>query len=428
MLRALRVRDFRLLWGAGLISSVGSWLLVLAVPAHVFLLTRSVTASGLTMAAEYLPWLALGPLAGVLADRWDRRRLMIAADVFRAGAVAFMLLGATASGCWLLYVALAAESGGTVVFAPALQARTPEVVGTGKLLSSANALNAVSDGVVRLIGGPLGGMLLAVCGFRVLICADVLSYLVSAAALAMTSRRPGQRAARSAPVREAGRDFASGWSALCGQPVARALAGVTVVFLAANAALSAVVVPFGVARLGGVRQTGYLFSALGVGFLLGAPAVRLLLDRVQPRYLLTGTLTATAAAYCLLFHSSSLAAALPAAVAVGMFGSMSLVVPQTTLQRVVPNSVLGRVTSVFLAGEAAVTLAGSVAGPALARLAQTSGVAVASSAVTLTAAVLAYLLVPVMKDYPRTVARGPAASGVPHEAAAKGSPATAAEP
>ena len=88
MLRALLVRDFRLLWAAGLVSSLGSWLLVLAVPAHVFLVTRSLAASGLTMAAEYLPWLLLGPVAGVLADRWDRRRLMIAADVFLAGAVA----------------------------------------------------------------------------------------------------------------------------------------------------------------------------------------------------------------------------------------------------------------------------------------------------------------------------------------------------
>ncbi len=187
MLRALRVRDFRLLWGAGLVSSVGTWLLVLAVPAHVYLVTRSLAASGLTMAAQCLPWLVLGPVAGVFADRWDRRRLMIAADVCRAGAVALMLLGSSAADRWVLYAALAAESTGTAVFAPALRARTPEILGTGKPLSSANALNAVSDGVVRLIGGPLGGVLLAAFGFRVLICADALSYLVSAAALAMTT-------------------------------------------------------------------------------------------------------------------------------------------------------------------------------------------------------------------------------------------------
>lgn len=394
MLLALRVRDFRLLWGAGLVSAAGTWLLVLAVPAHVFVVTRSLAASGLTVAVEYLPFLLLGPVAGVLADRWDRRRLMIAADVFRAGAVATMLAGASAGSYWVLYVALVAESAGTVVFTPALRARTPEIVGTGSVLTSANALNSVSDGVVRLVGGPLGGVLLAVLGFRALVAADAASYLVSAVALAMTSRLPGRRAARGGGLREICRELVPGVRVLRGQPVARALFVVTSVFLAANAALSAVVVPFGVERLGGSRQTGLLFAALGAGFLAGAPVIRVLLDRCQPRRLLAATLAATAAAFILLFRSSSLAAALPAAVAVGMSGSMSLVVPQTAVQRVVPNAALGRVSAVFGAGGAAATLLGALAGPALAQAIQLSGVAAAGSAATFAAALLAYLLVP----------------------------------
>ncbi len=86
-------------------------------------------------------------------------------------------------------------------------------------------------------------------------------------------------------------------------------------------------------RLGGSEHTGFLLPGLGAGYLLGAPAIRLLLDRMPPRDLLTGSLTATAAAFFGLFISSSLATALPAAAAVGMFGSMSLVIPQTAMQR-----------------------------------------------------------------------------------------------
>src|SRR5947208_994925 len=55
MLGALRIRDFRLLWGARLVSQLGSWLLVIAIPAHVFTLTGSVSATGLTVAADFLP-------------------------------------------------------------------------------------------------------------------------------------------------------------------------------------------------------------------------------------------------------------------------------------------------------------------------------------------------------------------------------------
>jgi len=394
VLQALRIRDFRLLWGAGLVSSLGSWLLVLAVPAHVFMTTRSLTATGMTLAADYLPLLLLGPVAGVFTDRWDRRRLMVAADLFRAAAVAMMLLAVSPGNYWIFYVALAAESSGTVLFTPALQARIPAIVGTGALLSSANTLNSVSSGIVRLIGGPLGGLLLVVVGIRALICADVLSYLISAVALLMTSRQASGRLPGNTTLRNVGRDLSAGVHILRTQPVARSLLPITVIFLAANASLSAVIIPFGIGHLGGSEQTGLVFCALGAGFLLAAPLLRALLDRLQPKHLLTASLATTAAAYFWLFHSSSLASAFPAAVGIGMFGSMSLVVPQTAVQRVIRNAALGRVTAVFLTGEAAATLAGAVAGPAVAQEAHLSTVATAATLAVLAGALLAHLLVP----------------------------------
>jgi MFS family permease len=396
MFQALQIRDFRLLWGGSLVSSFGSWLLILAIPAHIFLVTGSLRDTGLTLAAEYLPLLVLGPAAGVVTDRWDRRRLMIATNLFCAGAVAVMLLGISPGRYWVLYAALAAESSGSVLYAPAERARTPAIVGTGGLLSSANSLNAVADGTMRLVGGPLGGILLAVCGITWLICADVLSYLLAAAAMFLTSKSAGEHTDRTATIGDMARELMAGVRVLRDQPIARTLLPVTVIFLAANASLSAVLIPFGVQRLGGSEHTGFLLSCLGVGFLLGAPVIRALLDRVQPRTLLTASLAATAAGCFLLFTSSSLSAALPAAVAVGMFGSMSLVIPQTAVQRVIPNAVLGRISAVFLTGEAAATLVGAVAGPFLAQALHLAGVAAAASLVTLSAAALTWLIVPRM--------------------------------
>ena len=291
MFQALRIRDFRLLWTGGVISALGTWLLVLAIPAHVLLVTGSLRDTGLTLAAQFLPVLVFGPAAGVVTDRWDRRRLMIATSLFRAGAVAVMLLGVSPGRYWVLYAALIAESSGGVLYLPAWQARTPALVGTGTLLSSANSLNALADGAVRLVGGPLGGILLAACGVRWLICADVFSYLVSAAANTLTSRPAGTHANRATTISGVARDLAEGGRVLRGQPVARALLPVTVIFLAANASLSAMLIPLGIQRLGGSENTGIVLSGLGVGFLLGAPLLRALLDRVQPRSLLTVTLT-----------------------------------------------------------------------------------------------------------------------------------------
>ena len=394
MLRALRIPDFRLLWAGSLISSLGSWLLVLAVPAHILMATGSLRDTGLALAAEYLPVLLLGPIAGVVADRCDRRRLIIMANLSCAGSVAVMLAGTSPGRYRELYAALVAENSGAVLYAPALQAGTPAIVGTGPLLSSANALNSLSSGTVRLIGGPAGAILLAVCGIRWLICADVLSYLLSAGAMFLTSRTRGQHLYRKTTISGVARDIVHGTRVLRAQPLARALLPVTVIFLTANASLSAVLIPLGVQRLGGGEHTGYLLSSLGAGFLIGAPIIRLLLDRAQPRHLLTASLTATAAAYFLLFTSTSLATALPAAAAVGMSGSMSLVIPQTTMQRVIPNTALGRVSAVFVTGEAAATLTGAVAGPFLAQAAHLIAVATAASIGTLSAAALAYLIVP----------------------------------
>ncbi len=394
MLQALRVRDFRLLWAGSLVSALGSWLLILALPAHVFLVTGSLRDTGLILAAQYLPPLVLGPAAGVLTDRWDRRRIMIAASLFRAGAVAAMLLGTAPGRYWVLYAALVAESAGGVLYVPAWQARTPAVVGTGPLLNSANSLNAVADGAVRLIGGPLGGILLSVVGITWLICADALSYLLCAAALVMTSRPDRGPACRRAGIRAAARELVEGVRVLRDQPVARALLPVTVIFLAANASLSAVLIPFAVQRLGGSEHAGFLLSGLGVGVLLGAPVVRMLLNRWPARRPLTVTLTATAVAYFVLFTSSSLLTALPAAVAIGLSGSMSQVIVLTAVQRVIPGAALGRVGAAFVTGEAAATLLGAVAGPFLAQAVGLPGLAAAASAATLLAALLACLIVP----------------------------------
>ena len=370
------IRDFRFLWGGRAISLLGSWLLVVAVPAHVYALTGSVFATGLTLAAEYLPALLLGPVAGVLVDRWDRRRVMIVADLFRAGAVAGMLVGTPAA----IYVAVVAESVGAVVFRPAAQAHVPAVVGTGGELASANSWNAATDGVVRLVGPPLGGVLLVWAGFEVLVALDVASYLASAAAIALTRKR-----SRTKLVRQK--------VAFGELPLARVLLPLSGVFLAANAALSALLVPFGVRNLGGSAQVGVVLSALGAGFLGGAVLVRWL-DRVQLRTVLAVAQLCTAVGFAVLFSARDLVTAMVAAVVIGVFGSVTVVAPQTALQRVADNGQLGRISAAFLVVEAFATLIGAIAGPWLAESVALHVAAMAAAGVAAAGALVGAVTVP----------------------------------
>jgi MFS family permease len=391
--RALQIRDFQLLWSARLVSLLGSWLLTIAVPARVFLLTGSIAATGLTMAAEYLPWVVLGPLAGVVVDRWDRRRLMLTADFCRAGAVVVLLMARSPDTVWLLYLALAAENAGTALFNPAAQAHTPALVGTGPSLSSANSLNALTDGTVRLVGGPLGALIFAVAGYDVLVIADAASYLVSAAAILMTGPRPHPPNLRAATMRSLAVDLVDGLRALHAEPLSRALLPIRSVFLAANACLAAVLVPFALRNLGGTEQLGFLLSALGVGFLLGAPLVGLLVNHSQPRYALASSLATTAFCYFLLFRCSALATALAVAVVIGVTGPIDMNMPQALVQRMLPDVVLGRVSAVFFMGEAVATLLGALLGPVLAQATTLTVVAAMAAAVTLGTGLACLMLV-----------------------------------
>jgi MFS family permease len=399
VIEALRIRDFRLLWCSRLVSQLGSWLLVVAVPAYVFTLTGSLAATGLTLAAEYLPVVLMGPSAGVLVDRWDRRRVMIAADVVRAVAIASLLLVHDPGDIWLVYLALVLESLGTMLFRPAAQAHTPVVVGTGTALSSANALNAVTDGTVRLIGAPLGAALLGWAGFDLLVWLDTGTYLLSAAAIVLTAPLATPTPATSGGFGGILLDFREGLAFLRAERTARGLLLVNTLFLGANACLSALLVPYGITVLGGSEKIGLVMSALGVGFLLGAPLIRALVDRAPPAYLLGGMLAATGVSYTLLFSATTLETALPAAVLTGAGGSVALGAVQTTLQRTAPHDMLGRTSSVMFTCEAAVTLVGAISGPATAHLLSITWTAYLAGTATVLSGIAGLLLLPRRIDH-----------------------------
>ena len=85
-------RDLRLVLSAGLISMTGDWILRVGLVYRVYALTGSTVASALTMASSFVPQVLLGALAGVFADRWDRRRTMIAANLLLAAGLLPLLL------------------------------------------------------------------------------------------------------------------------------------------------------------------------------------------------------------------------------------------------------------------------------------------------------------------------------------------------
>ncbi|MET9269841.1 MFS transporter [Kribbella sp. NPDC003557] len=350
------MRDFRRLWLSGAISGIGSWLLVVAIPFHVFALTGSAVATGLTLALEALPPLLIGPWAGALLNRWDLARAMWIADLVSAAAVG-LILTADHDRIWPIYVAILLENTATTVFRPAARALLPAVVGTGKELARANAINAGTGSAIRLAAPPLGALLLAGPGIEFVLAVDIASYLLSAAIIATVRTR--RHPTTGEPPR-----------ALEGLRAAiehRALRGILIgqtAFLTANAGLTALLVPFTVDRLHAPGYVvGYLISGLGAGYLAGAALSTTAARLLGTRELLTLTQLATAAAFFGLFNAPNIPVAIAAAALIGLPGSILLITAQTTIQRAAPPEILPGVGAIFFAADSLALLIGALAAP-----------------------------------------------------------------
>jgi MFS family permease len=172
--------NFRRLYLASVISLGGDWFLLIALFGLMLRLTDQAIAVAFTIAAQDLTYFLASPFAGVLADRLDRRRLMIACDLSRAALVLGFLLVRTEDLVWLAYVLLALTAVFAAAFEPASMAAMPNLVDE-RDLSIANALSGSLWGTMLAVGGALGGVVAGVFGTDAAIVIDSVSFLLSAA-------------------------------------------------------------------------------------------------------------------------------------------------------------------------------------------------------------------------------------------------------
>jgi MFS family permease len=182
MFAVLRRRDFSLLWLSGLISVAGDWVLMIALPYYVYVATGSTLATAGMTAAELAPAILLSSFTGVFADRWNRKHILVVANLLQAAVVATLLL-VGAGWLWVVYVAAALQSAAAAFSQPAESALLPSLVPREQLVQ-ANALNALNNRLGRLAGVPLGAALLSWWGLDAVVLVDVLTFLVAAALVA----------------------------------------------------------------------------------------------------------------------------------------------------------------------------------------------------------------------------------------------------
>ncbi|HET9079806.1 MAG TPA: MFS transporter [Trebonia sp.] len=345
---ALRHRDFRVLLAGQGLSQVGDFLYNVALIALVYQRTGSALWAGVTSAARIVPMLVAGPFGGIVADRFSRRRVMVACDLTRLA----LMLALALVAAWHLPVVLAPVLAAlaTAAAAPSLPAAagvTPRLVPDADL-PGANAARSVFTAAAVILGPGLGGVLLLVSPALAFVI-NAATFGVSAACVlavrvggAFTVTRAASAAARPGPAGPGLlRDLADGAAALRGHPAAVRLLGAD---MACSFVLGTESVLFVlVARSAGLGLNGYafMFAALGVGGLVGT-ALASRAARLSQRRVLVAALSAVglSVAGVAVVHW---AAALLAVAAVG--GGAALLVEimmSTGLQRMLPREVFGR--------------------------------------------------------------------------------------
>jgi MFS family permease len=383
----LRERPFALLWASGLVSDIGDWMLLIGLPVFVFALTGSALTTSTVFVAELVPAIVVGQIGGVLVDRLDRRRLLVAASLVQAVGLLPLLLVDSPDRLWIVYVVAAVQSGLARICGPAVSALVPATVEAASL-AQANALTAVAGNVARLVGAPLGGLAIDQLGLRGIVVIDAVTFAV-AALLVAGVRVPARATAADVPPTQGDpgapdrrdselppgkpsfvADWLDGMRTIARVPVLRAAIAVGV---ASQVAQGIFVVLFVVFVLDVLHADGAAVGVIrgmqAVGGVVAGVVLARVAGRLATRTLVGGGFIAFGLISLVTWNAPALTTAIPVFVAlfviVGVPAVATFTGLQTAIQAAAPATHVGRVFAAFETGSGALQAVGVVAAGAL---------------------------------------------------------------
>jgi len=290
-LQPFRHRAFTLLWTAGLISTIGSWMQTVAVGALVISDTGKATWAVLVAAGGFLPIGLLSPVGGALADRLPRRPVLVLGNLAAAGSALLLavLVAAGRSSPAALVALVTVQGSASALIGPFQQAILPDLVPPTEFLAAVS-LNSAEFNLGRIAGPALAGATVAAFGYPVAFVANALSFLAVVLALGFVrlARPTGRADGLLSSLR-------SGYAAARAEPACRTAIG-TIALVAFLASPFIALVPVMARHLapGGARAvaqcTALLTTAQGVGAVLGALCLAPLAARLGRGRVLVGSL------------------------------------------------------------------------------------------------------------------------------------------
>ena len=339
-----RKRDFRLLWSAQLVSTIGTGLTDLAAGILVFKATGSALSVGLMFMATAIPTLVVGLIAGVFVDRYDRRKIMVIADLLRA-AIVFSIPFLHSINIALLYVAVAGVSTISQFFNPANDAVLPEVA-TDEELAAANSWIMISSFGSTSIGFALSG-LLATIDIDLAFWLDALTFLFSAFLLIRV--RVGKiQTEEETSVGVVVANLRDGVVTLMTTPTIRNLLLTGLPVYISFGLWNVLLLPFALDALHATEfEYGLQEGLTSVGFVIGSLMMAKWANRFREGLWITAATIAMGIAGVAYGTAESIWVAIVLVMVSGFFNAPSSIARRVLLQRGTPAAMRGRVFSAF---------------------------------------------------------------------------------
>ena len=318
---------------------------MVALPWLIYTTTGSALSTGVVFALYTLPYVFFGAFAGVALDRFNKRTLMVLADVARAGLIALVPLAAEWSLGFVYALAFLAASA-AVVFDPGRLALVPDIVSPGKLMR-ANSFVTMAENLTEIAGYATAGFILAYVSTTTAFQLDALSFLASAVALAVMRYRPPAGSVVIGTAASVWREIGEGLTFLVrnrGLMVNTLMVMASVIGMGASYPLTFL---FAVRILeGGTQAFGLLEAFMGIGYLCGSVAIAAAATRVRKGPTMVLGLTVMGMCLVLVSAIETVWLAAVAFAAFGIANAVALVTVDTYLQQVVPERLRGRVFGV----------------------------------------------------------------------------------
>ena len=340
-----RNRNFSLLWTGQLISTMGSALTSIAASIYIFRLTDSALSVGLMLMATAAPSLFVGLFAGVFVDRYDRKTIMITADVIRAGLILLVPILAPLNVIWLYVIVMLISAIGQF-FDPAHESVLPEVA-SDEELASANSLIAISGFGSTAVGFAAAGLIATAANLNWAFYFDALSFILSGLCIFLLRIKHTQTEEETS-VAVVIQNLRAGVRQVLDTPILRSLFSVQSLLLIAFGLSNALLLPFTLRALNASEfEFGLQEGLTSLGFVFGSLLMAKIFDRLNAGAWLAVSYLAMAILGIIYSFLHSIVLAIVIVTISGFFNAPASIGRRLIVQRNTPREMRGRVSSVF---------------------------------------------------------------------------------